>query len=178
MILRRRFAAVPVAAVFVLIAGYASAVVYVKLNEKALIFRPDDRTVGPSPDRFSLLEKRVTYASSDDVTLLAWLVPAAEPSDRWMLICHGNLGSIGYGGRPEFYASMRDLGINLLAFDYRGFGESNGTPDERGFYDDASASYRYLTDTLHVPPKRIVIFGHRSEAVLPLSWLHARRRPV
>lgn len=143
-----------------LIAGYAAAVVYVKVNEKALIFQPDERTVGPSPDRFALREKRVTYASTDDVTVSAWLIPAAEPSDTWMLICHGNLGSIGYGARPEFYASMRDLGINLLAFDYRGFGESNGTPDERGFYDDATASYRYLTDTLHVPPQRIVIFGH------------------
>jgi fermentation-respiration switch protein FrsA (DUF1100 family) len=158
--LRRRLAAVALAPVLVLVAGYAGAVAYVKLNEKALIFRPDERTVGPSPNRFALLEKRVTYPSTDDVTVSAWLVPAAEPSDRWMLICHGNLGSIGYGARPEFYASMRDLGINLLAFDYRGFGESNGTPDEHGFYDDATASYRYLTDTLGVPPEQIVIFGH------------------
>jgi fermentation-respiration switch protein FrsA (DUF1100 family) len=90
----------------------------------------------------------------------AWLVPAAGQSDQWLLVCHGNLGNIGYGARPESYASMRDLGINLLAFDYRGFGESSGTPDERGFYDDATASYRYLTDTLRVPPRRIVIFGH------------------
>jgi pimeloyl-ACP methyl ester carboxylesterase len=87
-------------------------------------------------------------------------VPAVTDSQTWLLICHGNFGNIGYGGRPEFYASMRDLGINLLAFDYRGFGESTGTPDERGTYDDAMASYEYVTGPLGARPEHIVIFGH------------------
>jgi fermentation-respiration switch protein FrsA (DUF1100 family) len=78
----------------------------------------------------------------------------------WLLICHGNLGNIGYRQRPEYYALIRDLGINLLAFDYRGFGESTGAPEERGLYADATASYEYLTRTLRVPPERLVIFGH------------------
>ena len=55
---------------------------------------------------------------------------------------------------------MRDLGVNLFAFDYRGFGESEGSPEEQGLYADAMASYRYLTDSLGVPPEQIVIFGH------------------
>ena len=145
-----------------LVLGYLGAVGYVKLNERTLIFRPLERKVGPSPSRFNLREQRVRYPSSDGVTLTAWIVPAAgaSPSDTWLLICHGNLGSIGYGGRPEFYASMRDLGVNLLAFDYRGFGESSGAPDERGLYDDATASYQYLARSLGVPPERLVLFGH------------------
>lgn len=57
----------------------------------------------------------------------------------WMLICHGNYGNIGFGGRPEFYARMRDLGITLFAFDYRGYGDSTGAPDERGVYEDATS---------------------------------------
>jgi len=146
----------------VLALSYLGAIGYVKINEKTLIFRPGERRVSASPSRFDLREKRVTYSSSDGVTLSAWLVPAAgaSPSDTWLLISHGNFGSIGYGGRPEFYASMRDLGVNLLAFDYRGFGESNGAPDERGLYDDATASYQYLTRSLGVPPERLVLFGH------------------
>ena len=52
------------------------------------------------------------------------------------------------------------LGLNLLAFDYRGYGESEGAPSEAGLYRDADAAYRYLRDTLGVPPDRIVIFGH------------------
>ena len=146
----------------VLGAGYAGAVGYLKLNERAFIFHPAERSVAASASRLGLREKRVTYPSTDEVTLSAWIVPAAaaSPSETWMLICHGNLGSIGYGGRPEFYASMRDLGINLFAFDYRGFGESSGTPDERGLYDDATASYHYLIRSLGVRPERLVLFGH------------------
>ena len=144
----------------VLVSGYTGAVGYLKMNERAFIFYPSERSVASPASRFALREKRVTYASTDGVTLSAWIVPAAAASDTWLLICHGNLGSIGYGGRPEFYASMRDLGINLFAFDYRGFGESTGVPDERGLYDDATASYQYLIRSLGVPPERLVLFGH------------------
>ena len=42
------------------------------------------------------------------------------------------------------YAGLRQLGLNLLAFDYRGYGESGGTPSEAGLYRDADAAYRYL----------------------------------
>ena len=146
----------------VLASGYAGAVGYLKLNERAFIFYPAERRVAAPASRFDLREKRVKYRSTDGVTLSAWIVPAAAAasSDTWLLICHGNLGSIGYGGRPEFYASMRDLGINLFAFDYRGFGESSGAPDERGLYDDATASYQYVIRSLGVPPEHLVLFGH------------------
>jgi fermentation-respiration switch protein FrsA (DUF1100 family) len=77
-----------------------------------------------------------------------------------MLICHGNYGNIGYGQRPEYYSFARDLGLNLLAFDYRGYGESEGSPSEDGLYADALVSYRYLTDSLRIAPDRIILFGH------------------
>jgi fermentation-respiration switch protein FrsA (DUF1100 family) len=55
---------------------------------------------------------------------------------------------------------MRDLGVNLLAFDYRGFGESGGSPSEQGVYTDAVAAYDYLRTVRGVPAERIIIFGH------------------
>lgn len=163
MIAASRFVRRVVGAVAVLLAiGYVCAVGYLKLYERQFIFRPAEREVIASAPQFALHERRVTYPSSDGVTLSAWIIPAAaaSPSDRWLLICHGNLGNVGYAQRPEFYASMRDLGVNLFAFDYRGFGESSGSPDEAGVYADATASYEYLTRTLRVPPERLVLFGH------------------
>jgi hypothetical protein len=50
--------------------------------------------------------------------------------------------------------------VNLFAYDYRGFGASDGVPSEAGVYADAQAAYRYLTDSLQVPPSRIILFGH------------------
>jgi fermentation-respiration switch protein FrsA (DUF1100 family) len=96
------------------------------------------------------------------VTISAWVIPApaSQPADFWILICHGNFGNIGFGRRPEFYSFMRDTGVNLLAFDYRGYGQSTGTPDEQGLYDDTKASYDYLVHARGIRPDRIVIFGH------------------
>lgn len=144
------------------VVGYGGAMVYLKVNERSLVFRPADRHVATPDPRFALHEQRVTYPSTDGVTLSAWIVPAAaaRASGMWMLICHGNYGNIGFGQRPEFYSLMRDLGVALFAFDYRGYGDSSGTPDEHGVYDDATASYEYLTRTLGIAPDRIVIFGH------------------
>lgn len=147
----------------ILALGYAGAVGYLTLHEREFIFQPGERRVSAPASGFALHERRVAYPSTDGVTLSAWIVPAAGASPAsgpWLLICHGNFGNIGYGQRPEFYASMRDLGINLFAFDYRGFGESSGAPDERGLYADATASYEYMVGTLGVPPARLVLFGH------------------
>jgi fermentation-respiration switch protein FrsA (DUF1100 family) len=146
-----------------IVAAYLVAIAYLRVNETAYVFEPAARRVGAPSPLFALREQHVTYPSTDGVTLSAWIVPAARavPAlNMWMLICHGNLGSIGYAQRPEYYALIRDLGINVLAFDYRGYGESTGSPDEQGLYADATASYKYLTGTLGVPPERLVIFGH------------------
>ena len=150
------------AAAVLTILAYAGATTYLKVNETTLVFHPAERAVAEPDAKFALHQQPVRYASTDGTRLSAWIVPAAhaDSSGMWMVICHGNYGNIGYGQRPEYMAYMRDLGINLFAFDYRGFGASEGAPNEVGVYEDAVASYRYLTDRLHVPPERIVIFGH------------------
>lgn len=145
------------------ILAYAGIIGFLMLNQKSMIFHPEGRQVAASAAKFSLHEQRVSYPSTDGVKLTAWIVPAKpvnEVNGMWMLICHGNLGNIGFGRRPEFYAYTRDTGVNLFAFDYRGYGESSGSPDEQGLYADAQASYDYLTKTLHIAPDHIIIFGH------------------
>ena len=153
-------------AIWLVMAGilaYAGIIGYLMLNQKAMIYHPEGRQVAAPAAKFSLHEQRLSYPSTDGVTLTAWIVPAKETVEvkgMWMLICHGNLGNIGFGQRPEFYAYMRDTGLNLFAFDYRGYGDSSGSPDELGLYADAWASYDYLTKTLHIAPDHIIIFGH------------------
>jgi hypothetical protein len=138
---------------------YVGAIGYLKLNERDLIYIPAARHVESPPAELGLVERRVTFPSTDGVTLSAWIVPG-ESAGLWLLICHGNYGNIGFGARPRFYAFMRSLGLNVMAFDYRGYGASTGHPDEQGLYDDAASSYDYLTTTVGVGPERVVIFGH------------------
>jgi len=147
---------------FILCVAYVIALVGIRLYEPRLLYQPGVRAVDPPDTSLALHERAVSFKAADSTTLTAWMIPAARntPDAAWVLISHGNYGNIGYGGRPQFYAWFRDLGVNLFAYDYRGFGASEGSPSEAGVYADAAAAYRYLTDSLHVPPSRIILFGH------------------
>jgi fermentation-respiration switch protein FrsA (DUF1100 family) len=112
------------------------------------------------PRELGLGVRKVTVTAADGVRLVSWVMPADGGAGYWLLICHGNAGNISEAGRPYHYAGLRALGLSLFAFDYRGYGESGGAPSEPGLYLDAEAAYRYLRDTLGVPPERIVLFGH------------------
>lgn len=142
--------------------GYGGAIGYLKVSEIDLVYHPAERAVTPPAPGRGLNHQSVTYASTDGTTLNAWVIRADSANDSgfWMLVCHGNYGNIGYGDRPEFYDYTKAIGLSLLAFDYRGFGESAGQPEERGLYADAEASYRYLVDSLGVRPERVILFGH------------------
>jgi fermentation-respiration switch protein FrsA (DUF1100 family) len=143
--------------------AYLAFLVLLRLSESRLLYAPgSSRTLTPARPALGLAPERVEIPSGDGVTLVAWVIraPATDTAGRWLLICHGNAGNLSDAGRPEHYAGLRALGLNLLAFDYRGYGESGGSPSEAGLYRDAEAAYEYLRDTLGVPPERIVLFGH------------------
>ncbi|HEX5385629.1 MAG TPA: alpha/beta hydrolase [Gemmatimonadales bacterium] len=144
--------------------GYAGAVAWLSWHEDALIFPvdPRSRTLVPPDPALGLEPERVETVTADGVRLVGWLMRDAspDPSALWMLIFHGNGENLSSAGRPQHYRALRALGLNLLTFDYRGYGESEGRPSEAGVYRDADAAYAYLRDSLGIPPERILIFGH------------------
>jgi len=60
----------------------------------------------------------------------------------------------------EHLKALSRLGAGILALDYRGYGKSEGSPEEAGLYRDADAAYRYLGEQRKVDPRSIVIYGH------------------
>lgn len=140
---------------------YLVFLVVLRLGESRLLYVPgNSRHLAEPPQELGLGVRRVELTASDGVRLVSWAMPADSGSGYWLLICHGNAGNISEAGRPYHYAGLRALGLSLFAFDYRGYGESEGVPTEPGLYRDADAAYRYLRDTLNVPADRIVVFGH------------------
>jgi hypothetical protein len=140
---------------------YLVVLLVLRLSESRMLYVPGgSRTLLDPPPELDLGVRRVTVTASDGVRLVSWAMPVDEGSGYWLLICHGNGGNISEAGRPYHYAGLRALGLSLFAFDYRGYGESEGAPSEDGLYRDADAAYRYLRDTLGVPPERILLFGH------------------
>jgi fermentation-respiration switch protein FrsA (DUF1100 family) len=144
-------------------AGYLAAAAYVKINETSLVYHPGERVVQSPDTALGIAPRIVRFASADGTKLVGWVIfaPGADSANgAWVLDCHGNAGNISSYGRPRWAAWMRQQGMNVFQFDYRGFGESAGSPTENGLYSDAEAAYHYLTDSLGVPPERLVIYGH------------------
>jgi fermentation-respiration switch protein FrsA (DUF1100 family) len=140
---------------------YLLVLLVLRLSETRMLYVPGgSRTLLAPPAELALDVRRVTVTASDGVRLVSWAMPVEGGSGYWLLICHGNAGNISEAGRPYHYAGLRALGLSLFAFDYRGYGESEGAPTEDGLYRDADAAYHYLRDTLGVPAERIVLFGH------------------
>jgi uncharacterized protein len=164
--------------VLLVVIGYLGLLLLLRLNERRLIYFPGpERTLLPPQAQLNLPVQRVEIPSEDGLTLVSWLIRAGSDSTGlWLLICHGNAGNLSEFDRPVLYASLRALGLSLLAFDYRGYGENAGVPTEQGLYRDAQAAYRYLREQLGVPAERIVLFGHSLGSAVAVDL--ATRVPV
>jgi len=89
-----------------------------------------------------------------------------------ILFSHGNAEDLGmiYEWFCEF---TRALQVNLLAYDYEGYGKATGVPSEQGCYDDIDTAYTYLTETLSQKPENIILYG-RSLGSGPSCYLAER----
>jgi fermentation-respiration switch protein FrsA (DUF1100 family) len=100
----------------------------------------------------------VVLHTEDDLRLGAWLVPAEEPSrDITVLVANGNAGD--RAGRAPLAAALAARGLEVLVFDYRGYGGNPGSPSGEGLARDARAAYRFLVEEHGASPDRIVYFG-------------------
>lgn len=117
---------------------------------EALIFQPD-REVPRAPR--GVEERWITTA--DGVRLHAWFA-AGRAEGPTLVWSHGNGGNIA--GRADVLLALARAGLNVLAYDYRGYGKSGGRPTEAGVYRDAEAAYDHLRGN-GVRAQRIVSFG-------------------
>ncbi len=93
--------------------------------------------------------------------LYAWWIPAEQADAPTMLYLHGNDKNIGGAFEVSRVMRLHEMGYNLLAVDYRGYGKSTGgEPDEAKVYEDAEASWKYLLSSRAGNPKRTYIYGH------------------
>lgn len=79
-----------------------------------------------------------------------------------MNLVHGNAGSVAQGWRTDSYrtySSGASDKIHVLAFDYRGFGYSTGSPTETGLITDGVTLVNWALDVARIPPDRIILLG-------------------
>jgi pimeloyl-ACP methyl ester carboxylesterase len=127
-----------------------------------VVFHPS-RTITSTPANVGLKydDVRFDFTGTGTPQLAGWWIPAepgASLSGHTLLLLHDGRGSLS--DLTEQLKVLHSLGINIFAFDYRGFGQSADThPSEERVYEDADAAWNYLTDTRHLDPKSIVLYG-------------------
>ncbi len=95
--------------------------------------------------------------AADGLKISARYLPNTHASYT-LLYSHGNGEDLGYDA--DALQDLHDSGFAVFAYDYHGYGTSVGKPSEANTYLDIDAAYTYLTQTLHVSPTRIIIYGH------------------
>jgi len=141
------------------------------LFETRFIYFPS-RAHEATPAGLGLPSEEVRLTAEDGVRLHGWFLPVQGA--RWtVLLSHGNAGNISHRLDRTLFLQTR-LGASVLLYDYRGYGSSEGSPDEPGTYRDARAAYRYLVEQKQVPPERLVLFGESlgSAVSLDLALAH------
>jgi fermentation-respiration switch protein FrsA (DUF1100 family) len=120
--------------------------------EEKFIYFPQKYPQGAYDQARSIPNLRDCWIKTEDsVTIHAWFAPA-ESAKATFVISHGNAGNISH--RFLLLRSLQRHGYNVLMYDYRGYGRSEGTPSEDGIYKDGLAAYDYtltLPEVKHGP---------------------------
>lgn len=98
----------------------------------------------------------VHFTTEDGVNLFAWTQAPSDAGKPWVVMFHGNAGTIG--GRAYKARVFLKAGYGVMMVEYRGYGGNEGDPSEDGLYADARAGLAYLKSK-GVSGKKVVIYG-------------------
>lgn len=129
-------------------------VLYVSLGAYAYFFA-DWMLFRPQPSSYRDTAEILKLTSGGHRISARWLPnPRAKLT---ILYSHGNAEDTGDGSL--WLEELHALGFSVFAYDYRGYGTSEGRPSEAGAYEDVNAAFEHVTQKLGVPESRIVAFG-------------------
>jgi fermentation-respiration switch protein FrsA (DUF1100 family) len=131
-----------------------------RLYRRTQIFKPSpDPERGWDPTAYGIPAgacEEQWIETPDGERLFAWYCRAEKPVAS-ALFCHGNRGNltISAGIIPHLLAAN----LNVLFFDYRGYGKSSGTPSYDGVIDDGVTAARFH-DSVRPPDLPSILYGY------------------
>jgi uncharacterized protein len=138
-----------------------------------VIFQPMHQLV-LTPDQIGLDYEEVEFAAADGVRLNGWFLPARAPRRGSILFLHGNAQNIS-----THIASVAWLpaeGFDVLLFDYRGYGRSDGSPSLAGLHLDFDAALKALLARPEIERNKVIVFGQSLGGSLAVTGLAASPR--
>lgn len=126
--------------------------------EASVIFHPERAALG-GVWRAPRGAEEVWFRNAEGLKLYGWFFRSTtQPSAATVVYAHGNGGNVSYCDWVG--ESLAARGFDVLLFDYRGYGRSEGDArGESGLYADAEAAYDFVTRERGVPAGRVVLYG-------------------
>jgi fermentation-respiration switch protein FrsA (DUF1100 family) len=125
----------------------------------------------PQPSSYQDSGEILKLTTADGLQISAVYLP--NPRAKYtILYTHGNAEDLG--DVQSVLQELQQMGFAVFAYDYHGYGTSQGTASEINAYRDIDAAYHYVTQQLGIPPQRIIAYG-RSVGGGPTVDLVARK---
>ena len=124
--------------------------------DELLLFFPSKFPTGDWQPR-NLQFKDVFFSAEDKTKLHGWHCPCDNPR-AVVLFAHGNAGHIAYSA-PWLRYLQTKMRVSVFAFDYRGYGRSEGTPTVAGAIQDATAARAKLRELAGVKDAEMLLMG-------------------
>ncbi len=129
-------------------------------------FMPENR--GPLPAEAGVVVGNLTLDAGGN-TLSGVLIK--NQSRDYLIFFYGNGQSI-YETKERLYYLSKEYGLNVICFDYQGYGESTGRPSFEGLMSGAGAIYEYVKKK---KPRRLFIFS-QSIGTVPCTYLGSKHK--
>ena len=153
-------------AVRALAVAYLLIIVLMMWLERLLIF-PTWQIPEGDWEPVGFVYENVDFASADGTRLHGWYFEHPDPR-AFVLYSHGNGEDLTNLG--EYMAALRDRHeVSIFAFDYRGYGRSQGRPDEAGVVADGRAARSWLAQRVGSDPAQIVLWGRSIGAAVAVQ---------
>jgi len=158
------------------IVGYLLLCLGLYLFQKRIVYMPDkvDAKADQSadavldPQEFGLAKQQgrlLSTKNKDNLTLRGWHISLSgdvlkedklAKAPAVVLFFCGNAGN--RSDRVSKFRQLANMGIDVVCFDHRGYGDSEGSPNEEGLAADARAAWQFLISK-GVSPQKIVLHG-------------------
>jgi len=150
-----------------LLCGYLTLCLLFYQGQWQFVLHPDTTTkTTPAAASLPFEDVAFDFTGTGQPQLHGWWIPASahdllsEPARygaATILYLHGGSGSLA-DTLPQLKV-LHDAGLNVFAFDYRGFGQSAGPhPNELRMHEDADAAWLYITHTRNFPATHVIVY--------------------
>lgn len=111
------------------------------------------------------------FPSKNGKVIHAWYLKVPDSKFTY-LVSHGNGGNLS--NRYQLFSALMKSGGSVFIYDYQGYGQSEGEPDDQNIVDDGIAAYDYMVSKLQIPENKIIGYGESLGCAVATKIMEAR----